>query len=177
VPPFSICLRRVALVQLRAQWSAAASAIAGSALTMEHGVREALYRGSDQVLGGRVSVADVDVSGKVVLVRADLDVPLREIKAPVPKLTRRQRRAGVKPPPPPPSRWEVADDAKVRALLPTLNHLASARASVVIVATHVGGSHLPVAVPSADGRPPAVVYDAPQSVQPVADALKVRRRR
>jgi phosphoglycerate kinase len=58
------------------------------------------------------SVRDADVDGKVVLVRADLNVPLED--------------------------GEVANDARIKASLPTLRHLLDGGASEVRVASHLG---------------------------------------
>jgi phosphoglycerate kinase len=58
------------------------------------------------------SVRDADVDGKVVLVRADLNVPLEDGK--------------------------VANDARIKASLPTLQFLLEAGASEVRVASHLG---------------------------------------
>ena len=75
-------------------------------------------------------VRDLSVEGKTVLVRADLNVPLRD---------------GV-----------IGDDTRIRAALPTLQHLLDAGAAVVVC------SHL--------GRPKGQV-DPALSLRPVADRL------
>ena len=58
------------------------------------------------------SVRDADVAGKVVLVRADLNVPLED--------------------------GRVADDARIRASLPTLELLLAREAKAVRVCSHLG---------------------------------------
>jgi phosphoglycerate kinase len=86
----------------------------------------------DQLHGGaalKASIADVDVDGKRVLVREDLNVPL--------------------------ANGSIADDARIKAAVPTLEHLAE-RGAMVIVMSHLG-------------RPKGV--DPLLSLRPVAAAL------
>ena len=86
----------------------------------------------DQLHGGaalKASIADVDVAGKRILVREDLNVPLAK---------------GV-----------IADDSRIKAAAPTLEHLAERGAKVIVM------SHL--------GRPEGV--DPSLSLRPVAAAL------
>jgi phosphoglycerate kinase len=70
--------------------------------------------GPDHLHGGaalKVSITAVDVSGKRVLVREDLNVPMKD--------------------------GEITDDSRVRAAAPTLKHLAQ-RGARVIVMSHLG---------------------------------------
>jgi phosphoglycerate kinase len=86
----------------------------------------------DQLHGGealKASIADVDVDGKRILVREDLNVPL--------------------------AKGAIADDARIKAAIPTLGHLAE-RGAMVIVMSHLG-------------RPKGV--DPSLSLRPVAAAL------
>jgi phosphoglycerate kinase len=86
----------------------------------------------DHLHGGaalKASIADVDVDGKRVLVREDLNVPL--------------------------ANGAISDDARIKAAIPTLEHLAE-RGAMVIVMSHLG-------------RPKGV--DPSLSLRPVAAAL------
>ncbi|MDQ6879746.1 MAG: phosphoglycerate kinase [Candidatus Dormibacteraeota bacterium] len=88
---------------------------------------------SHQLHGGsalKASITSVDVAGKRVLVREDLNVPI--------------------------SKGAITDDARVRAAVPTLKHLAERGAKVIVM------SHL--------GRPKGV--DPELSLKPVATALE-----
>ncbi|HEY8817024.1 MAG TPA: phosphoglycerate kinase [Candidatus Dormibacteraeota bacterium] len=87
---------------------------------------------SDHLHGGstlKASIADVDVAGKRVLVREDLNVPL--------------------------ANGGIADDSRIKAAVPTLEHLAERGAKVIVM------SHL--------GRPKGV--EESLSLRPVAVAL------
>ena len=87
---------------------------------------------SDHLHGGatlKASITSVDVKSKRVLVREDLNVPM--------------------------AKGEIADDSRIRAAVPTLEHLADRGAKVVVM------SHL--------GRPKGV--DPSLSLRPVAVAL------
>ncbi|HLE01946.1 MAG TPA: phosphoglycerate kinase, partial [Dehalococcoidia bacterium] len=75
---------------------------------------------------------DIDAAGKRVLVRVDYNVPLD------------------------PGTWEITDDMRLRASLPTLEHLINAGARVILL------SHL--------GRPEGKVV-AGLSLKPVAGRL------
>jgi phosphoglycerate kinase len=86
----------------------------------------------DHLHGGptlKASIADVDVAGKRILVREDLNVPL--------------------------AKGAIADDSRIKAAVPTLEHLAERGAKVIVM------SHL--------GRPKGV--DPSLSLRPVAAAL------
>jgi phosphoglycerate kinase len=86
----------------------------------------------DHLHGGaalKASIADVDVAGKRLLVREDLNVPL--------------------------AKGSIADDSRIKAAAPTLDHLAERGAKVIVM------SHL--------GRPKGV--DPSLSLRPVAAAL------
>ena len=75
-----------------------------------------------------IKMTDLELSGKRVLIRQDLNVPLKDGK--------------------------VADDTRIRASLPTIEHALKAGAKVMIM------SHL--------GRPEEGVYDEKASLAPVA---------
>jgi phosphoglycerate kinase len=86
----------------------------------------------DHLRGGatlKASIADVDVAGKRILVREDLNVPLAD--------------------------GAIADDSRIKAAIPTLEHLAE-RGALVVVMSHLG-------------RPKGV--DSSLSLRPVAAAL------
>jgi phosphoglycerate kinase len=86
----------------------------------------------DQLHGGatlKASITSVDVAGKRILVREDLNVPF--------------------------AKGAITDDARIKAALPTLKHLADRGAKVIVM------SHL--------GRPKGV--DPELSLRPVATAL------
>jgi len=57
-------------------------------------------------------VRDIDIKGKVVLLRADYDVSIR--------------------------RGKIADDSRIRASLPTLEYLVERGAKQVIILSHLG---------------------------------------
>ena len=73
----------------------------------------------------KLSVEDLDLGGKRVFLRVDLNVPLA---GPQPKA------AG---PPPQAGEWQVADDTRLQAALPTLQHCLKSGASVIL-ASHLG---------------------------------------
>lgn len=68
-------------------------------------------------------LSQANVSGKYVLVRGDLDVPLKK--------------QGVKSKK---QNWKVADDFRLRAMLPTLRWLVQHRAKVILIG-HLGRPH------------------------------------
>jgi phosphoglycerate kinase len=76
-------------------------------LQLPHGRPHHLHGGSTL----KASITSVDVAGKRVLVREDLNVPM--------------------------SRGAITDDARIRAAIPTLQHLAQ-RGAMVIVMSHLG---------------------------------------
>jgi phosphoglycerate kinase len=78
-----------------------------------------------------LKMTDLDLAGLRVLIREDLNVPLRD--------------------------GAVADDTRLRAVLPTVRHAADAGAKVLLM------SHL--------GRPTEGEFDAQFSLAPVAEAL------
>lgn len=78
-----------------------------------------------------IKMTDLNLSGKRVLIREDLNVPLKN--------------------------GQVADDTRIRASLPTIEHARNAGAKVMLM------SHL--------GRPEEGVYDEAASLKPVAIRL------
>lgn len=78
-----------------------------------------------------IKMTDLDLKGKRVLIREDLNVPLKD--------------------------GAVADDTRIRASLPTIEHASKAGAKVMLM------SHL--------GRPEEGVYDEASSMKPVAAHL------
>ena len=78
-----------------------------------------------------IKMTDLDLKGKRVLIREDLNVPLKD--------------------------GAVADDTRIRASLPTIEHAIKAGAKVMLM------SHL--------GRPEEGVYDEASSMKPVAAHL------
>lgn len=86
------------------------------------------------------SVKEAEVSGKKVILRADLDVPLEDGK--------------------------VADDTRLRALLPTLEYLIENRAQVLIIG-HLGR---PTSAKASAGKP-GMRFVPELSLKPVAEKL------
>ncbi len=78
-----------------------------------------------------IKMTDLDLAGKRVLIREDLNVPLKD--------------------------GRVADDTRIRASFPTIEHAVKAGARVMLM------SHL--------GRPEEGVYDEKYSLRPVAEHL------
>ncbi|NND71465.1 MAG: phosphoglycerate kinase [Rhodothermales bacterium] len=85
----------------------------------------------------KLPITDLDIAGKTILVRADLNVPLN-LENPPDEV--------------------VTDDTRIRASIPTIEHIVQARGKVVLM------SHL--------GRPGGTRDDA-YSLKPVAEKLSV----
>ena len=73
----------------------------------------------------KLSVEDLDLGGKRVFLRVDLNVPLAR---PQPEAAGPQPKAG---------EWQVAADTRLQAALPTLQHCLKAGAAVIL-ASHLG---------------------------------------
>ena len=163
--------------QLRGLFSDAIKEFATAALEQEASLRASLRSAAGVDLASKATLDGVDVAGKVVFVRADLDVPLRQVVTKPPKQPKVKRVRGAPPPPPPPPptiTWEVADDAKVAAATATLQQLIKGNAAVVVVAAHLGQGAVPSSYPSADGAPCRAVSDVPSGLGPVHAVLQVR---
>ncbi|HEV2033120.1 MAG TPA: phosphoglycerate kinase [Candidatus Dormibacteraeota bacterium] len=94
---------------------------------LPHGRSHHLYGGATL----KASITSVDVAAKRVLVREDLNVPI--------------------------SKGHITDDARIRAAVPTLQHL-SQRGALVVVMSHLG-------------RPQGSSFDPELSLRPVATVL------
>jgi len=86
-------------------------------------------------------VRDFDLTGKTVLLRTDYDVPLKKVQSVKCKV----------------QSWEVADETRIKDSLPTINHLFSKQAKIILL------SHL--------GRPEGKVIHE-MSLAPVAKKLQ-----
>jgi hypothetical protein len=168
--------------QLRGLLSVAVKEFAGAALEQEVSARASLRAASGLDLASKQSVDGVNVSGKVVFLRADLDVPMRQIITKPPKQPRVPRKgrnaaaaaaAAAVPAPEPVITWEVADDSKILAALPTLHQLIKGSANVIVVAANLGQGRIPASYVAADGSPCLAVNDTPLDIHPVAAALQV----
>lgn len=86
--------------------NASSSSAASSTLTPTNG----------NILSSKLSLRDIDVTNRRILVRVDFNVPMVEKKK---------------------NRWSITDDTRIRETLPTINYLRGRRAKVVLM-SHLG---------------------------------------